>query len=373
MRKKIKYIAFYNLPELNQNRASAPSAIDKINYIINSLDKLNYCVELYSPSWIVGKGISLEKKIKKKNNVFVFSPTLGSSTKFTTYLSILMSWIWLLKIMIFNTRTNEKIIVYHSPWLSVPVLIAKKLKKLKIILEIEEIYQDVEDFSNYLNKQEFNIIKKADAYILSTEQLITRIKSSKPHLILYGDYTIYAKKENYLFHDKKIHLLYAGIIDSHKAGAFNAIEAAPYLDERYIIHILGFGEIEKLTLRIEEINKTSKCKIIYEGIKRGQKYIEFCQSCHIGLSTQGSIGSYTETSFPSKILSYLGMGLNVVSCDIKCVSTSQISSLVNFYSGSSQDIAKAITNINLKSPEYIKIKMQELNNNFLMNINQVIR
>jgi hypothetical protein len=374
MSKKIKYIAFYNLEELKQNRASAPSAIDKINYIINSLNKLEYNVDLYSPSWIVGKGFSFEKKIIKNNNVFNFAPTLGSANKITTYLSILISWIWVLKIILLNTKKNETIIVYHSPWLSLPILIAKRIKKIKVILEIEEIYQDVENFSSFLNKQELKIIDKANAYILSTEQLIKRIKNEKPHIVLYGNYKIYEKKQENKFRDDKIHLLYAGIIDKHKAGAFNAIEAAAFLDNRFVLHVLGFGDVEDLQNRIQEINKVSNCLISYEGLKTGVEYIDFCQKCHLGLSTQNTQGDYVNTSFPSKILSYLGMGLRVLSSDIKCVSESKIGKLMFYYSEDNpQEIAKKINSIDFTS-EYNSIELlKNLDKEFVLKLNAILK
>jgi hypothetical protein len=207
--------------------------------------------------------------------------------------------------------------------------------------------------------------------LFSTDLLAEKLNNNKPFVIIYGNYTVPEKLANPT-NDGKIHLLYAGIIDSHKAGAFNAIETALFLNENYMMHIIGFGEIEKLQDRIQEINKTSQCKVFYEGIKQGEEYIRFCQSCHIGLSTQNTEGAYTDTSFPSKILSYLGMGLNVISGDIKCVSSSSICSLVNYYNGTPRDIAEAIITIDLKSSEYIKAQIQKLDNQFLKSINKLI-
>lgn len=374
MNKTIKYIAFYNLPELHQNRASAPSAIDKINYIISSLNQLEYDVALYSPSWIIGKGLSFGKKIIKKTNSFTFSPTLGSGNKFTTYLSILISWLWLFKVLLLTTKKNETVLVYHSPWLSLPILLAQKIKKINVVLEIEEIYQDVENFSAFLNQQELNVIHKADAYILSTEQLIERIPTEKPYVVLYGNYKIYEKNQENKFNDSKIHLLYAGIIDKHKAGAFNAIEAASFLDDRYVLHVLGFGDVEDLTFRIKEINTFSNCLIVYEGLKQGDAYIDFCQNCHLGLSTQNTQGDYVNTSFPSKILSYLGMGLRVLSSDIKCVSDSKIGKLMYYYSNDNpKEIATKINNIDFSS-KYDSIELlKKLDEDFILELKTILK
>ena len=71
------------------------------------------------------------------------------------------------------------------------------------------------------------------------------------------------------------------------------------------------------------------------------------QKCHVGLSTQNPDAEYNDTSFPSKILSYMANGLRVVSIRIRTVETSSIADKVYFYDRQSpKDIADTIMNIN---------------------------
>ena len=169
-------------------------------------------------------------------------------------------------------------------------------------------------------------------------------------------------------------MLYTGIIDFEKRGAFNAIDATEFLDENYVLHVLGFGEVDKLKERIEELNKTNKCKIVYDGLLSGDDFIRYCQQCHIGLSTQSLTGDYLQTSFPSKILSYMCMGLPVVSCYISCVSESGIGDLVTYYhNDSAEDIAQAIKNVNLTNTrDNITKRMFELNISFSDELDNLI-
>lgn len=369
MIKNIKYIGFYSPNNLKYNRTSALSAMSKMDYVSSVLSKLGYKTTIVSPSWILGNGFESQMKINLgEMKQLLLPPSVGSSNKILTYISIILSQCWLFLWLLFTTKRNDKIIVYHSPWIALPILLAKKIRGFKIILEVEEIYKDIQTIHPFLDTLEQRIFEKADAYIFSTELLERKLNTSnKPYVVLYGNYEVpitLAKP----FEDGKIHLVYAGIIDSHKAGAFNAIEVAPYLNHKYVIHILGFGEVGKLQKRINEINEFSECNVYYDGVKSGEDYIKFCQFCHIGLSTQNIEGEFVDSSFPSKILSYMALGLNVVSCDIKCVRESAISNFINYYKGNSIEIAESIKKLNLTEPKILKNKILDMHKFFANDI-----
>ena len=59
-------------------------------------------------------------------------------------------------------------------------------------------------------------------------------------------------------------------------------------------------------------------------------------------------GEYNETSFPSKILTYFSVGLNVVTCNIKVLKISELEKILNFYNEDDpQSIARKIGDITL--------------------------
>jgi len=373
--KKIKYIGFYDVPNQEYNRASALPATNKMDYICDALNRAGFAVHLVSPSWfdetaILAKFHKTETVVLHKNKKLTLVSSFGTTNKWTRNFKVIYSLLWLFFWILRNIRRNEKILVYHSPWLALPILLAKKIKGFHLVLEVEEIYSDVSSLHPFFDTLEKRIFENADSFLFSTEFLATKLSNNKNYAILYGNYNV-PEKLAFPPTDGKIHLLYAGIIDSHKAGAFNAIEAALFLNEYYVMHIIGFGETEKLQIRINEINLTSKCKVFFDGVKSGEEYIKFCQSCHIGLSTQKMDGSYLESSFPSKILSYLSMGLNVISCDIKCVTTSKISNLVNYYNGSGEEIGLAIIKMDIKKPQHIKAEIEELDSQFLIKLKKI--
>ena len=374
--KKIKYVALYDIKAFeNEARTYSLSAYNKMNYIISALKDKGYTIHIVSPSWTKHKEGRFHRRtveIDDKSIITCFS-TFGAKTFLGRKLRILNSLFQLFLYLLKNTKKDECILVYHTVLFSLPIRLAKFFKKFRLILETEEIYNNATKLKFPLNIFENKLLKSADAYLLSTELLTKEINSNKPYTCCYGMYspteTLACPKN-----DGKIHLLYTGIIDFEKRGAFNAIDATEFLDENYVLHVLGFGEVDKLKERIEELNKTNKCKIVYDGLLSGDDFIRYCQQCHIGLSTQSLTGDYLQTSFPSKILSYMCMGLPVVSCYISCVSESGIGDLVTYYhNDSAEDIAQAIKNVNLTNTrDNITKRMFELNISFSDELDNLI-
>lgn len=377
MVKEIKYIGFYDPLNNGFSRVGTLAAINKMNYIADSIINAGYDINIISPSWISDShsDSKFEKKsvsqIKPNKKVTLVS-SWGTKNRISRNFKIVYSLVWLFFWLLKNVKSNEKILVYHSPWIALPIILAKKIKKFKLILEVEEIYADVSSIHPYFDKLESKILKKADCFLFSTDLLSKKIDNKGCFVVVYGDYKTHNTLQ-FPLEDGRIHLVYAGIIDSHKAGAFNAAELALHLSEKYVVHIIGFGEVELLKERIEQINKVSECKVIFDGSLKGDDYVRYCQKCHIGLSTQKMDGKYLETSFPSKILSYLGMGLRVVSSNIECVTLSKVGSIMHYYSEENpQAIAETIKNINI-SEDYNSIELlKELDLEFIGDLKKML-
>lgn len=56
--------------------------------------------------------------------------------------------------------------------------------------------------------------------------------------------------------------------------------SAKYLDSSFHIHLLGFGNAEEVDA-VEKIvneyrsNSTIKCKVSYDGVRRGEAYVKY--------------------------------------------------------------------------------------------------
>lgn len=346
----MQYISFYD-HESNEceNRAFSPAGRDITTYISSALSRLGYSVEIVSPILTKNeKGLYRGKQYDIDDRVSVVLPF---SFGVKTLLGKCLKRIWQLIVIYFfvfhKVKRNSVIIVYHSVSLSKIVACLKKIKHCKIILQVEEIYGDVSN-DKKMRCREMRAFKAADAFLFPTEALSKEVNlSQKPYVIVHGNYSVQPLiKEK--FNDRKIHCVYAGTFDMVKGGVFNAIAAAEYLDENYVIHILGFGseiEIEQVKKAIISARDKTTCDIRYEGLKTGDDFRMFIQKCDIGLSSQNPDGQYNATSFPSKVLMYLSNGLSVVSIDIPVLRDSKVTKCI-FYAKSKEgkDIAEAISN-----------------------------
>lgn len=354
--KRIKYIGYVDTENNDdEKRHFSPAGANKLLYIANSLANLNFKVEILSASFTtLKKGFFTSKSIEINDNLelklyFTFGAKNKIKKFFRKYLPI-NNIFWEL---IVNTNRSDTIIVYHSLNYMIPIMIAKKIKKFNLVLEVEEIYQDVGEFTNRTRRNEYNFFSIADKYIFATELLEEKINlENKPYIIANGAYKV-EKNRDVKFDDNRIHIVYAGTFDPRKGGAFAAVEAAEHLSENYHVHIIGFGsEDEKnmLLKKINDISKKTEATITYDGLLAGDEYIRFIQKCDIGLSTQIPEAVYNETSFPSKILSYMANGLRVVSIRIRAVEMSEIGRSIYYYNEQTPEaIAEAISSIDLNS------------------------
>jgi len=368
MNKEIKYIGFYDLQDSKVKRNISLAATNKMDYICDSLNNLGYNVHIVSPSYSTEKNTKFNKKEEKvisKNKFLTVFASFGSKNKFYLLLNILISnislFFWLFK----NIKKNETIIVYHSIWLSLPIRVVKLFKQFNYILELEEIYSDISHKNILLRNFESSLIYNAFSYVLVSEELKKKIGKNKISIIIYGGY----KQQQYLttpIDDGKIHLVYSGTIDSETLSAYNAVEATRHLNENYVLHIIGNGEIDKLNNLIKLVQKDTDCKIIYDGVKINKEYIIYIQRCHIGLNTRTMTGKFLSTSFPSKIPSYISLGINVISSDIKIVRDSPFGDLISYYSEDTPfAIAEAIKKATIFSSEVLQERVKDLDREFL--------
>lgn len=344
--KHIKFFTYRGCEDKYRLRSSSPAADSKIDYIIEVLNRIGYSVELiskasssidrYIPSYVEKKGINTYR-------YFASLKKIKSSLRiFNKWFIDFQFFLWCL----FNLKTNETVIVYHSLGYCSTFIILKKIKKIRIIGEIEEIYQDVYPQRKQIAKAEYKFIDICDKYLFPTI-LLNRLvnKKNKPFVIIHGLYSIENIIDN-KFSDNKIHVVYGGTLDPQKGGATAAAAASAFLSDKYCVHICGFGDSTEIKNIIHNLNKKRKknsADIIFEGNLKGNEYKHFIQKCHIGLSTQNPNAAFNATSFPSKILVYLSNGLKVVSIKIPVVEESAIADYIFFYKNQNpHEIAKAI-------------------------------
>lgn len=386
--KKIYYIGYYSDPSGNSKRKTAPAADTKMDYIISSLKKVGYDVEVISFCVDDDRKSVFERKsgyeIEKNGIRVVFFTNYTSKFRILRVMGRAFSWIKIRKYLCKKCLGNDsKIVIYHSLGLLKVIDLFDKKKK-RFILEMEEIYADVIGKTK-LRKKEIAAAHKANGYIFPTKMLNLEINNkNKPFVIIHGTYQVEMDRKCRIFNkslqtdgDKIIHCVYAGTFDPRKGGAAAAVAAAEFLPENYHIHILGFGsqnDMDYMKRTIAEVSKRSMAKVTYDGLLLGEDYICFIQSCQIGLSTQNPDANFNNTSFPSKILSYMANGLHVVSIRIPVIESSAIGELVTYYDiQTPKTIAQAILKVDLEKTYNSRFAIQKLSEQFMIDVNHLLK
>lgn len=374
---KVVYLCYYSLR--STYRIVSPAAVTMIKYVSKVLTQAVGKITIISPAQVLdGKFYPQEETVDEQNNKVIFLPSYYAKPK--NYFMRIFNRFCRLRdlrhILQEQLSDGDTLIVYHSLALIEAVKWILKRRKIRLVIQVCEIYADVLDDKKQ-KKREMRLFELADAFIFSSTQLEERINTKqKKYAICLGTYQVEPDR-GIKFHDGKIHVVYAGTFDPRKGGAIAAAAAGEFLPENYHVHIIGFGsEKDKkyLLYKIEEVSKKSKCTVTYDGLKSGEEYIQFIQSCDIGLSTQNPNAAFNETSFPSKVLSYLANGLRVVSIRIKALEQSAVNDLLFYYDENSpQAIAEAVKRINPETVYDSRKRIADLSENFVREIEALTR
>lgn len=350
----MKYLTFFTTAVCRDRcLATAPPAVTKSAYMARLLRDSGQPVEIVSPAWSKYRGwkywpadrTPLEDRITLHQLA-----TFGTPLRWLTPVQWVFSLGQLFFYLLGHTRAGEPVLVYHSYYASLPVLLARRIKKFRLILEVEEIYQDIVPLPRAIRALEWRVIGAADAYVFSTAAIgEVANRKNAPAMVVNGTYQYAEKPGVPPFGDGKIHCLYSGTFDKAKAGAYLAVDAAAYLPANYCVHISGAGSAEQIRDLQAEIRATqakTDCPIVYEGFLDEDAYSTLLQRCQIGLNTQTPDQRFSDTCFPSKILVYLANGLQVVSAANKAITQSDVGGRLTYYeSQTPQAVAQAIQRV----------------------------
>ena len=372
------YISYYTTPD--DVRASSPAAVAKTESIAKAFGAdgidvtiLSTCTVAKSGSGFVkGRKFSVAENVSCKQIPF-FITSFGPFRR----LQYILANIYLFLTLVFCTRRGENVLFYHAVERASVVALAQKLRGFRLILEVEEIYANASKLSQREIEAEKRDIACAEAFIFPTSMLNDAVnKGGKPYAIIHGTYETIQPLENNSFNDDKIHVVYAGTLSRIKGGAYAAAEAALHLDDKYHIHILGFGSdelVNDINKTVSELASETKCGLSYDGCLGGDDFNRFIQSCHIGLSTQNPQADFNDTSFPSKIFTYMANGIQVVSANIPVVRTSAVNEYMYYYSEQTpEQIAAAIKAVDLSGEFDPRDVINKLNLDFKEEIKDII-
>ncbi len=373
--KRLTYVGYYDVTSNEvENRNYSPAAVQKMDYILWTLARLGYATEVVSASRTGNKRCYGGNVVPLEHgNALRLFPTLPWGGKLRRVTSVLYTRVALLLWLLRSTERDEDVVVYHSLGYAGVVGMARRMRGFRLVLEVEEVYADVT--GNRRDRRiEDRLFRRASAFILPTHLLADAIGvGERPYAVVHGTYAVEPMCGE-RFTDSRIHVVYAGTLDPRK-GVLTAVSAARLLDARFHLHVLGFGrpsEVAAVRNMVQE-SCDDLCRVSYEGVLSGQNYGRFLQRCEIGLSPQGRSAEFNDTSFPSKVLSYLVNGLQVVSIRIDALEQSAVGDLIHFYDEDTPEaVADAIMRVDLQIPNEVPRRLQELDASFARDLRGVL-
>ncbi len=368
----IHYINYFK-HRFIKNRASSPAAQPKIAYVFSALKRTGQAAIIVSACPAQPGSGHLKKQLIED---VLYFPSIGLQSRINYIANRQFMRIRLFQYLITHVKKEDTVVAYHSLYYMTVVGLARKIRGFKLIIEVNEMYSDVTS-DKKTEEKEMIFFRLADAYILSTHLLNERInKFARPYAINHGSYLSETRLTPKLS-DGRVHCVYAGTFDIKKGGAFAAVKAAGFLDEKYHLHVIGFGnseQIEEIKKAIHSVSLKTKCAVTYDGMKEGDDYLRFLQSCDIGLSTQDPEAAFNRSSFPSKVLSYLCNGLKVVSIRIPAIELSAVGEHLFFYDTQTpESIAQAIQVAAVTESEDATLLMKKLDDEFCEKIKCMVQ
>jgi hypothetical protein len=308
-----------------------------MSYLISVMKSLGYRVVVLSLLSSVLPGFR-RRKICNVDDLeeHIYLPSVDSPKRFICTAAAGFRLLLLLVFLVRRLCKTDTLLVYHAQLLSLPVRLAKAIRRFRLILEIEEIfYREARTPKDILRERtELALIHAADGYLAINERVCEEYCAGKPAVISYGAYGI-PPRITERYNDGRIHLVYAGLLNASH-GPQTAVDTMLHLDDGYRLHLCGFGTATDIALlkdRITEVKKSLGSEsILYHGSLSGSEFDALLQRCHLGLNFNITLkpdaGKY---AFPSKIPSYLGRGLNVLTHRIPSVVNSGFAPLVQYF------------------------------------------
>jgi glycosyltransferase involved in cell wall biosynthesis len=381
---KIHYITYYVGSEKIDILEGSLAADAKIEYLAERLSEKNI-VKVISIANFKQKLNGSQKRftIVRNNVEYIYFSSYGANTLFTKILRKIKKIVSLVHYIFFEINKDDVIIIYHSLNDMYIVRLLTKLKRVKVILQVEEIYSLA--YIDYKKKynSEIKHISSFKNHFFINSYVRNILKISGINIIYYGAYKKYDMIKSFNHKSNQIiKIVYAGVIEKTRNAAFIAANTAKYLPSNYELHIAGFGskaDINELKALIKNINTALSAKIIYDGAISGEKFHHYLASHDIGINChtyehENLLSS--QVTFPSKIVSYLSHGLKVVTNRIDVITESPFNELVEYYDGfSDEEIARTIKKISISDKKTTEIfnSLDYIEKDFISNLNQMMR
>lgn len=342
----IYYVAFYNPEEEVGKRVANYAGEDKIDYICESLNQIGESVTILSNTKSLDNKYQGKKTyIRSENKKIVCFSSLSNANKIIHAIDVIWGFFQLGFFLFTKLRKNDVVLVYHSLGYRKFFNYFAKIKKFKYILEVEELFQYIDNANSYKRKEN-EVFSIPNSFIFSNAILQETVNHEcKPYVVINGVYRneVLQKPDRT---NGKTHVLYAGSLEPQK-GVDYVIKSAEFLSGDYEMKIIGFGsekDIKRINELIEKTNRDGRCHVTYDGVYKGNDYLNYIHHCDIGVCIQNPDDTFNLYEFPSKIFSYMSNGLKVVTNRLEQIEKSSVAPFLTIADDANpESVAKAIT------------------------------
>lgn len=371
---KIYYIGHYVHLNNSLDYKVALSGVAKMNYIIYALKQAGFSVNVYSLApYIGGETFAVQNYTFSVDDdeVISYPFCFKENNLLFRVINRLTIYAQFIYLCLFKIKKTDRILVYHSWQYRFAIRLLRLFGK-KIFFEIEEIYNAAWKQSNRI-KNEVCFLKKASGYIFINDIIAEKCGFNiHKSLVCYGDYRIRNAKEK--VRGEKIKLIYAGFIGDECEDVYLALEIMRFLPSNYELSVIGYGSIECINAFCNAISQMniflSRTAVEYNGCLVGNAYDQFVATFDIGLCPRKLDDELSDYTFPSKILSYLGLGVIPVCTCLSCISKSEIAENVAFCDSLvPEDIAKVILELELSN--FNQNVIDTLNRKFISSLKNI--
>lgn len=378
---KIFYIGFYwNEADgvCRKNIRENIAGTVKMDFILKCLRQFNREIVLVSIMPSKNSGFQHQETIKvSEKETHVYLPALVLRVFGKNVIRGDLGLFFLKQFMLKNVTNDDIVINYHSLIFGNFFLKMRQRIRFRWICEVEELYRlSAEAHKNKeLLDQEEKMFTGADGYLFVNDILPQKYSNGAPYAVSYGNYTVFCEEtKKKTSRENRIVVVYAGII-TEDSGVYLLIRAMQHLSENYQLRIIGMGSEENIKEMFNWISKVNKQtrqeKVKYLGVRTGKALTEFLTTCDIGCSMLNTDHDFS-VAFPSKILTYLGHGLKVVTSRSECVQQSSLSDLLFFCDNNETSLAKTIKEAARSRPTGCSQRLRDMETLFCKQLEEVL-
>ena len=315
---RVYYICWYISDEDMETFKGNVTGVLKMKYVVEQMLASGVSLYIVSLAQQTRKGFfrPLKKKLQNAETPILYLGGVNGLGSLGRIFNNIIKLMELFLLLVFKVKSTDKVALYHNYPQTRFVALIKFLIRADVVIEVEELYGYSPTEDKPWVEKEIRAVKKMDAFICVNEGMPRLLGlPAGSYVVNYGAGVIPERTVGRR-NDGKIHVVYAGTIEAYKRGASTAVEAARYLPDNYVMHIIGFGDeenVRRLKQKVEEVNSfLNRIVVEYDGYYSGEDLDAYLFGCHIGLSSNVMRPNFANNSFPSKVITYMCHDLSVV-------------------------------------------------------------